>query len=239
MSNDLSFAVRQGRLDTVRALLDRGAEPNQTNFYGDSLVDMARDRGHHAVAMLLEQACERGRRVRSSHTRDDSEIHRAAEAGDVARVRTLVDADPKLVRRGDRAGGTPLHRAVIGQSTETVRLLLARGGLDPDYPTLEGITLLHALCSRDVRGRTMRHRTECAALLLDAGANISARDAEYVSTPLAWAARNDLADMVEFLLERGAPPNLPGDEPWAAPLAWAARRGHSRIVSILRQHGAQ
>lgn len=100
------------------------------------------------------------------------------------------------------------------------------------------MTLLHALCSRDVRNRTMKHRTRCAAILLEAGATISAKDEEYRSTPLAWAARNNLPDMVEFLLARGAPANLPDDEPWATPLAWAERRGHARIAAILRKHGA-
>jgi ankyrin repeat protein len=120
-----------------------------------------------------------------------------------------------------------------------LRVLLARGGLSPDYPTAEGTTLLHALCSRDIRGRTMKYRTECAAILLDAGATISAKDVEYRSTPLAWAARNNLRDMVDFLLARGAPANLPDDEPWATPLAWAERRGHGEIAAILRRHGAR
>jgi ankyrin repeat protein len=84
----------------------------------------------------------------------------------------------------------------------------------------------------------MAHRTECAAILLDAGATISARDDEYRSTPLAWAVRNDLPDMVEFLLARGAPTTLPDDEPWATPLAWATRRGHARIAKMLRKAGA-
>jgi ankyrin repeat protein len=79
----------------------------------------------------------------------------------------------------------------------------------------------------------------CAAILLDAGAAISARDEEYRSTPLAWAARNDLPDMVELLLARGAPTDLPDDEAWATPLAWALRRGHARIVELLRARGAQ
>jgi ankyrin repeat protein len=67
---------------------------------------------------------------------------------------------------------------------------------------------------------------------------MSARDDEYRSTPLAWAARNNLPDMVEFLLGRGAPTSLPDDRPWATPLAWATRRGHAQIVQILRQAGA-
>jgi hypothetical protein len=66
-----------------------------------------------------------------------------------------------------------------------------------------------------------------AAILLDVGADISARDEEYRSTPLAWAARSGAVEMVKFLLSRGVPTNLPDDEPWATPLAWAERRQHA------------
>ena len=55
---------------------------------------------------------------------------------------------------------------------------------------------------------------------------------------LAWAARNDLPDMVELLLARGAPTSLPDDEAWATPLAWALKRGHVRIGDMLRAAGA-
>ena len=119
-----------------------------------------------------------------------------------------------------------------------LRVLLKRGDLDPDYPEEDVSTLLHALCSRDDRGRTMDHRIECAELLLDAGATISARERQYRATPLACAAGNDLPDMVEFLLARGAPPNLPDDDPAVTPLACANARGHRRIAGILRRHGA-
>ena len=96
-------------------------------------------------------------------------------------------------------------------------------------------TLLHLVCGGpDPTGAAV----ERAAILLEAGADISARDDEYRSTPLAWAARTNAAQMVEFLLARGAPTNLPEAEPWATPLAWAERRQHGEIASILRQHGA-
>src|SRR5207302_1192232 len=42
----IAIAVRTGRVDEVRRLLDAGARPDQMNIYGDTLVDMARDRGH-------------------------------------------------------------------------------------------------------------------------------------------------------------------------------------------------
>jgi ankyrin repeat protein len=49
----------------------------------------------------------------------------------------------------------------------------------------------------------MKQRTRCAAILLDAGATISALDKQGAS-PLAYAARNNLSDMVEFLRRHGA-----------------------------------
>jgi ankyrin repeat protein len=516
----LQIAVLEGHIEAVRLLLEAGADPGLTNFWGDSLVDMATDRGHQAIATLVRDARVRSTRVTPAETDTDHPIHRAAEAGDTRRVRALLDADPVLVHRSDRAGGLPLHRAVIGRAPtmvallldrgadidaihgsglgswsgyppqnlqpidlaiwggprtvapsplktlaaaalwwlarrlgpkklrpydiESARLLISRGaahdlpiaaalgdldrvavildddpsriremrpngrlalsaatefghesivrlllergadptwpdadaprgaalhaaasagnrqlvelllahgadpnghvnaagsatfaaktrelrallmahggkvdpydlvwmdedeevmrrvtedpssanagcggvftavctrgkrellvrlldagirvppvaggcqsylleqpdmlrlllasGMSPDYPTPEGLTFLHVLCSRDVRNRTMEHRPECAAILIDAGATISAKDREYRSTPLAWAARNNLPDMVKFLLARGAPANLPDDQPWATPLAWATRRGHLEIVEMLTAAGVR
>jgi ankyrin repeat protein len=117
--------------------------------------------------------------------------------------------------------------------------LLLESGMKPDLPNWQRSTLLHELCGRDGRGRPQRHRTECATILLDAGANISAKDEDYRSTPLAWAARNNLPDMIELLLARGAATNLPDDEPWATPLAWALKRGHHHIAETLRTAGAK
>ena len=58
---------------------------------------------------------------------DDHPIHDAAEAGDLARVRAFLDRQPSLVHDVNRAGGHPLHRAVIGGSADVVTLLLDRG----------------------------------------------------------------------------------------------------------------
>jgi ankyrin repeat protein len=128
-------------------------------------------------------------------------------------------------------------RSYLWTEPDLLRLLLA-SGMDPNLPDWQHATPLHDLCGRDSRGRPHPRRVECATIFLDAGARISARDENYRSTPLAWAARNDLPDMVEFLLTRGAPTRLPDDEPWATPLAWATRRGHGPIADILRRAGA-
>lgn len=129
-------------------------------------------------------------------------------------------------------------RSYLLADPEMLRLLLA-SGMNPDLPNWQSQTPLHDLCGRDGRGRPRPRREECSGILLDRGAGISVRDDDYRSTPLAWAARSDLPDMVDFLLARGAATNLPDDQPWATPLAWATRRKHVQVAAILRRAGAR
>jgi ankyrin repeat protein len=76
---------------------------------------------------------------------------------------------------------------------------------------------------------------EKAKALIDAGADLTARDEHLGSTPLAWAAKYGQREMVTLLLERGAPRSLPDDPAWATPLAWAEKRGHKGIARLLQQ----
>src|SRR5688572_739917 len=75
--------------------------------------------------MTMSDRSDSGRRITPADA--DHPVHIAAEAGDVGRVRALLDADPALLHRSDRSGGHPLHRAVIGRSRSVVELLLDRG----------------------------------------------------------------------------------------------------------------
>jgi ankyrin repeat protein len=108
----------------------------------------------------------------------------------------LLDAGIKV---NPQAGGC--HSYLLEQP-DMLKVLLDRGGLDPNYPTGDGVTLLHELCHRDTRGRTMQRRTTCAEILLRAGAQLSPRTHKG-ETPLAWAIKNELTDMVEWLKAQG------------------------------------
>jgi ankyrin repeat protein len=100
--------------------------------------------------------------------------------------------------------------------------------MNPSQPDWLRVTPLHYFAKNgDV---------EKAALFLDHGADLHARDEDICSTPLAWAAKFGQIHMVELLLKRGAKLHLPDDPAWATPLAWAIRRGHHEIVELLRQY---
>ncbi|HET9833746.1 MAG TPA: ankyrin repeat domain-containing protein, partial [Vicinamibacterales bacterium] len=245
----LHFAAGRGDRPMVEVLLAHGADPNGFVNAGGNAVYAARTREIRALMFEHGGTIDPFDLVFMD---EDDEVVRRIAADPSSALAGCGGLMTAVVTRGKRkllerlldmgvkvhpeAGGC--HSYLVEQPA-MLRLLLERGGLDPQYPTAEGVTLLHELCVRDMRNRMIGPRRESAAILLDAGAKISARDEEYLSTPLAWAARMNLPDMVEFLLSRGAPTNLPDDEPWATPLAWAMRRGHTHIVERLRRAGAR
>jgi len=137
-----------------------------------------------------------------------------------------------------------LHAGITYPKSPALIRKLLDHGLDPNRPDWIGKTFLHA-CAENLD-------RSAAAVFLDVGGDINARDLEFKGTPLAAAVRHEpwcreqdsskLASqrkrMVEFLLKRGAAPNLPDDEPWATPLAWARKRGLVEIEAVLERHGA-
>jgi ankyrin repeat protein len=166
-----------------------------------------------------------------------------AHYGDIQTAAAVFAANPAL------ANDPGALESAAGQGNESfVRLMLR---YQPDLATRIAVGV-HAQGSRDaIKSRELteflftplhefarKGDLENAALFLDHGANLHARDEDICSTPLAWAAKFGQTRMVELLLTRGAQPNLPDDPPWATPLAWSTRRGHDQIAQLLKQHGA-
>ena len=104
------------------------------------------------------------------------------------------------------------------------------------------VTSLHRLAIGSMKhgsdGREYRHHGETMRLFIEAGADANARDEEFHSTALGWAARWGRPEAAQLLLERGAATNLPDDLPWATPLAWARNKGHVDIERMLTEAGA-
>jgi ankyrin repeat protein len=112
----LHVAAIAGRLKIVRALLTLGTDPNLQDKEGKTALDCAFGYGKDAILPLL------------SPVTDHQDIHAAVIAGDLSKVRAILDTDPSwATRKLSINGETLLHEAVRLGYQQIVELLLAHG----------------------------------------------------------------------------------------------------------------
>ena len=123
----LYVASGQGLVDTVRWLLDHGADPNACGYYGTPLFYAAFAMQFDAVQVLREHNAD----INSQNPAGDTPLYWALSRHDsevklVIIVRRLLEhgADPNIRNNDHR---TPLHAASSRGSVETARLLLIHG----------------------------------------------------------------------------------------------------------------
>ncbi len=122
------------------------------------------------------------------------EIHDAARAGDVEKVKALIKTNPGLVNAKDDTRWTPLHFAAINGREDVVELFLSKGA-DVNAKNKSQRTPLHlAAC--------FGHK-DVVELFLSKGAEVNAKN-KFGETPLDEAAKQGHKVVVEMLLSRGA-----------------------------------
>lgn len=209
----LHAAARRGDREMVELLLKHGADPNGFVNASGNAVCAAKTR---KIRQLLEAHGGFLDPYDLVWKGEDDEVMRivterpeTALAGCGGVFTAVVTCGRRKLMRRLLDAGFKVHPQAGGchsyllERPDMLRELLERGALDPDYPTLDGVTLLHELCHKDIRGRTMNRRTECAAILLEFGADPSPKDA-HGETPLMWARKHALTDIAGFLKARGA-----------------------------------
>jgi RNA polymerase sigma factor (sigma-70 family) len=248
----LYSAVYNGHYEIAKLLLDHGAYPNPEVESSADAVFIAIMNGDLRMVDLLASygavwniPVTKGR----AFTYEDMAARLPARSavilahyGDVETAAVLFSTNPALadnpeaLKNAAGKGHEEFVRLMLRYQPELAKrvtvsrpremaMLLFEHGMDPNHPNWLRITPLHHFAeSGDLEG---------AAIFIEHGGDLNARDEEFCSTPLAWAARCGQTRMVEFLLRHGAQPNLPDDPLWATPLDWATRRGHQAIVRLL------
>ncbi len=213
-------AVRAGDATKVREMLakDRGLVNAKTER-GFSPVTVAAYYGKYDVLnAILEH-------------NPTMTVHEAALAGDLRRVKELVEADPKLANDASSPDGfPPLGLAAYAGRAEVVKFLLSKGA-DVNFaaPGL-GFTALTGAVSED--------HPEVVRILVRAGANVNHRYEDGQAAVLVTAVAGGNPEIVKALLEAGAGVNL-RTEDGRTPLSTAVEKGHREVAEMLRRHGAK
>lgn len=128
-------------------------------------------------------------------------------------------------------GETALYRACLSRNFAVAELLLTRGGADPNIPTMEGNTPLHAAVAFSSSASHLR----VIAALIERGADATAKDEEG-DTPLHLAVREN-ADLVARCLVDLAGPHIIGcrNVDGETPLDLAEEFGNGEIAKWLRE----
>ncbi|MCI0391098.1 MAG: ankyrin repeat domain-containing protein [Acidobacteria bacterium] len=238
----LYSAVANGHYEIAKLLLEHGAYPNpEVESSADALSRAMSNSDQRMIDLLCSYGAARAVHLLaySGDVRtaaavfaanpaladDPDALANAAGEGQEAFVRLMLHYQPDLPKRIMFPGWS------VGAKTRELNELLFEHGMDPSQPDWLRTTPLHQFARKG--------ELEKAALFIDHGADLNARDEDICSTPLGWAAKYGKTLMVELLLRRGAKPNLPDDLPdlaWATPMAWATRRGHRQIVDLLNQY---
>jgi ankyrin repeat protein len=175
------------------------------------------------------------------------EIHEAAAAGDLQKVKSLLKENSELISSKDDEGRTPLHLAAEEGQKDVAKLLLAKKS-EVDAKDKLGMTPLHWAVKND--------KKNMAEVLLAHGADVNAKtnailfegiileNGEYSGlffkggAALHMAAQFGHEDVAKLLLARKADVNAKNTMGETPLHITAAEFGYKDIAELLLAHGA-
>lgn len=196
-------AARAGDTHAVRQAIDAGFDPATLDKDRRTIHQIAKDKGHEAIEMLVRDHYLREDRPAATVAAVDRILAAAAD-GDIETLRPLLESHPGLI---DALGSglvrqAALHRATCRNQRAAIKLLLERGAdiNRRDFP--DNATALHiAAAVGDL---------ETVKMLVEAGSDVIGEGDDYEVDVLGWATcfRQLRQDVADYLLAHGARLNL-------------------------------
>ncbi len=226
----MALAAGKGDAQMVRLLLESGADLNWTAGNGGSILHFAAYGGNTDILQLALPKLPKVAIDRTSK-QGATPLMIAAERGNVAFVRGLIDAGADATKRtGIHASlGTlaAIHYAAMKGRSEVVQLL-RQNSVPPDQTTGRGLTpLMLAAGVGDIAS---------VKALLEAGAQANKSDNDKM-TALHYAAKRGQPAVIPLLVRAGAPVAAAAAK-GVRPLDFAALRGDKDVAHVLVEAGA-
>ncbi|MCA9399637.1 MAG: ankyrin repeat domain-containing protein, partial [Candidatus Omnitrophica bacterium] len=191
----LMCAARQGRLELVQTILDKGADVNETGWsqsrrVPENAADIAAYSGHMDVLQLL---------LKKGAILSPNVLHKAVRAGRADIVKFLITEQKSDVNFLDPLQGkSPLMEAAWWGHKD-ILLELIHSGADVNQKGSFGHTPLgEAIRSNNPDSN---RQLEVIVLLVENGADVADEDNVYLMTPLQLAIEYNRMDVVSFLEE--------------------------------------
>lgn len=144
-ATDASVLMCAMKVEVARALLDRGAEINARDMEGKSALHYRTQEG--TTKDTVELLLDRGAAVNARDKEGETPLANAAIKGRREVAELLIKRGAEVNSR-DKSNSTPLHWAAYLGNTEVVKLLVGRGA-EVNALTSEGLTVLSCTCVQD------------------------------------------------------------------------------------------
>ncbi|KAI2492674.1 serine/threonine kinase [Fragilaria crotonensis] len=226
LDQELIKNARDGYLDKVRDLLQRGANVNAKDEDGWTALIWASTGGRlELVRVLLNHD---GVDVNAKDRWGDTALYRASWYGFVEVVRALLNHNGVDVNIKDNVGDTALIKASESFHSEVVRVILNHDGVDVNIQNNDGNT---ALILASKKG----HLEVVRALLNHDGVDVNIKG-QYGNPAVIHASINGHLEVVRALLmHNGVDVNIQNNHGFTA-LILASNNGHTEVVRALLVH---